>query len=113
MTYTIIIDNWVIPSVNKLKGHWGNTKRIKTGVTQMIAAYSRHVPKATNKRKVQIIHQQPRGRLPDPDNLFKCCFDSLKNLGLIIDDRASKLDFDKPITRYGKKQTIITISEAE
>lgn len=111
--YTINIPNWVIPSVNKILGNRYAASRIKSGATQMIAAYSKHIPKAKGKREVIITHIQPFGRLPDPENLFKVCHDSLKNLGLILDDGTSKLDFVKPIVGYGKKATTITIQEVE
>lgn len=110
--YVINIPNWNIPSVNKIMGrnpHKAN--RIKTGATQMIGFYAKGIPQAAGKRLVVIEHTQPLGRLPDPENLFKICHDSLKNLRLIIDDASSKLDFVKPIVKYGKRHTKITISE--
>lgn len=112
MEYVITIDNWNIPSAKKmLDARWKNGERIKSGAMQMISAYSKHVPKAQNFRDIQIEHIQPVGRFPTQTTILKICSEALKNLRLILaDDTASKLYAHM---KYGKKQTIIKITDAE
>lgn len=105
-------------SLNKLlRMHWAARRRIQNRFNLAVMVGTRGVPYdfqgLTSPRKVSLkitFHVAGRGRLPDPDNLIKLLFDSLKNNGVIYDDSDKWLNWGKPKVIRGKEnKTVIEI----
>jgi Holliday junction resolvase RusA-like endonuclease len=114
VSYFIQIPNWHPVKVNELlEAHHFAAGRMKLKNTQMIWAYSKHIPLAETKRIVHIAIYRNKGRMPDADAFYKSVFDSLANLKLIVDDSPRWLDHQATDIHTGKKATIITLRDVE
>lgn len=94
--YVIHIPNYSLPSLNKItnRSHWAVKRRIKDGVTQMVAAYITGIPKAEGRRQVQLCVTLGKGqRGLDDDNYRKMLLDSLVSLRLLKDDSRKWVEF--------------------
>lgn len=96
--YVISIPNFHPTTLNKLLGsHYHAASRLKAGDTQMIGiyAYIAKVPKATGKRRLEIIITlAPGQRGADVDAYGKSTLDALVNLGMLKDDNRQWLELE-------------------
>lgn len=110
--HEIIIKNYHPPRLNELMhGHWSSGAKLKKQCTHMIAAYSRHIPKAACKRKVELLMQMaPRQRCADVDAYWKSVLDSLVKCGILVDDHPKHCEIMPVVYGRGEfKQTIIRL----
>lgn len=112
--FTIYIERWHPTTINKLLGsHFGMRHKMKKVDAEMIAAYSRHVPKAVGKRKVEImIYVEGKGRRADPDAYFKSTLDALVKNRLLTDDNSQGCELLPLQIHNGKQATMIRLYEA-
>lgn len=117
--WKIEIPLWRPATVNDLikrGNHWSRAARLKNANLDMIVCYSviANVPRATGKRRVGLEIIQPRGRFPDPDNVWKSLLDALVRLVLLVDDSAKWCELAPPIFKRGPMlRTVITLTEME
>lgn len=79
----------------------------------MINAYSKNIPKAAKKRKVQlIIEMAPKQRCADVDSFWKVVLDSLVKCKLLVDDNPKHCEI-MPVefVRGVRKSTTIILHE--
>ncbi len=86
--HEIYIPDWHPKRLNELMGaFWATAGKMKKADAAMIAHYSRKLPKATGKRRVElIIEMAPRQRCADVDAHWKSTLDSLVQCGMLKDD---------------------------
>ena len=91
MIYSLTIP-YVIPSQNvRERQHWAKRSRDGKKCEVMIRVRSRHIPKATGRRRLKIISYRRR-KMPDDANLRGGCkglVDACVRAGLLLDDRDS------------------------
>lgn len=110
----IFIENFHPMTLNQLmKIHWGSRTKHKQSDYAMIAAYSRHIPKATQKRRVEMtIQLSPRQRASDVDAWWKVCLDGLVKCGMLVDDSPKWCEIMPVIiTRDKLKATTIVLTD--
>lgn len=117
MTATIVIPE-ASPSLNTFfHRHWRTEHAVKKRWALMLLARSRHVPKAKGKRRVVV--QRIGKQALDHDNFvggLKGCIDSMRKLGLLVDDDAAHLQLVCEQHRLPKGEdphTVITITDIE
>jgi len=112
----IHIENFQPLTLNQLmKIHWGSRTKRKMSDYAMIAAYSRHIPKATQKRRVEMtIQLAPRQRASDVDAFWKVALDGLVKCGMLVDDSPKWCEI-MPIkfTRDRLKATTIVLTDID
>lgn len=77
----------------------------------MIMAYSRGIPKATCKRRVEFIIYAKGGRSCDPDAYFKSGLDALVQNGLLTEDDKHGVVLMPVQYEVGPKATTIVLYE--
>lgn len=110
----ITIPNWKPTSLNKLmRMHWGQRSKIIKGDKELIAHYSKDMPKATTKRRVSLHIVLGKGsRQIDHDNLLKSLVDGLVSSGMLLDDRPDCMAIgDIAYSRGERDETIITLED--
>lgn len=113
--WTLTIDDWLPPSLNRLLGHWGRAARLKREArdTIAVAAYQCDVPHADGPRRVSLtLTIAGRARPLDPDNAWKAVLDGLTHARLLVDDRAASCELGDIVIEKGKrKQTVIVLED--
>ena len=97
-----------------MKTHWSEANRRKKSDAQMLAvcAYNAKIPKATGKRRVEIIITRTRGRKADPDAYHKSVLDGLTRTGYLKDDSQEWAECPPALILSGKqKSTTIKITD--
>lgn len=116
VSYTFEIPNYRPPRLNQHVGrHWSVKHKLRKEAADMIAAYSRNVPRATGRRgvRVAVLRKRAQGNLPDQDAYGKLFLDALKIAGMIVDDGPKWLDrVDWDIYRSDRDATVVTLTEA-
>lgn len=120
----IRIPDWTPPSENKSVGrHYAVLYKAKRAAADMLGVYAHLAgvklvdpPGYAPRRRVTLAAFYPKsqGRLPDPSNLIKALFDSLKLARLIVDDSDKWLDWDKPKVSHSQDEhprTVITVCD--
>lgn len=97
--YTIRIPNWFPVRLNEMQGrHWAVGARRKKADRNLIACYTAHLPKATTRRRVQLVLEMAKGqRKPDPDSMQKGLHDALKHAGMLVNDSDAWVEMTHPI----------------
>ncbi len=93
MTFVLFVEGWIPATLNSLmRGHWSKGHRLKRSDRQVIGLAARlaGVPRATNRRRVNLRVTLERGkRAPDPDALWKSTLDALVHAGALRNDSAA------------------------
>ncbi len=117
MPHEIIVENWHPTRLNQLLNcyHWSQSNKMKKADAAMISAYSRHIPKAEKKRRVELIlTMAPKQRCADVDAFWKSTLDALVKCRLLIDDNHKWCEIAPVVFERGKaKRTVIKLYEAE
>lgn len=114
--HEIYIPNWEPTRLNKLLGsHFMVASRLKKADAKMISNYSQHVPKAINKRRIElVIEMAPKQRCADPDAHQKTIGDGLVRCRLLINDSHLWVEWmPTKFVRGKQKSTTIRIYDAE
>lgn len=130
--WVIRIPNWTPPSQNEIRGHngWWREEAIKKEMIGFLRTYGHESgvkfirPDYRPKRAVCLYAYFDLGKrtIPDPDNLTKLFFDSLKRADLIVGDSDEWLLWNRPkVARVSQtrddphpaSRTIITVSDVD
>lgn len=114
--HEIVIERWEPTRLNTLMGiHWSKANRLKKADAVMIGSYSGHIPKATAKRKVELIIQMaPKQRCSDPDSHQKSVGDALVKCRLLVNDSHLWVEWlPTKFIRGKNKTTTIRLYEAD
>lgn len=109
----ITIPNYKPPSLNEFLGkHWSVGHKLKNDCKAFMIHYSRELPKATGKRRVDMHIVLGKGaRKLDADNAWKLVLDSLRYARMIVDDSPEYCVTTEPTYSRGEKTTIITLTD--
>lgn len=109
--HEIIIQNWHPATINKLlNSHFMVAHKLKNRDKVEVRYSSNHVPKATTKRRVELIIELGKGqRAADPDAYFKSLGDALVNAGLLVNDSHKWVEWMPVKYERGKKKTTIRL----
>lgn len=116
LTQTLIIPGWTPTLLNAFLGrHWGVGHAKKKIDAELIGTYAvaQALTKASGKRRVSLeLHGWKRGRLPDPDAVWKSLLDGLVACRLLIDDSPNWCEIVSPVyIRDAIWQTTITLED--
>jgi hypothetical protein len=114
--YRFSIEDWHPATVNQLLGcHWGKRTKIKRGDRELIAHYSRGLPKASSPRRVRLTIVLQKGqRAADSDAWWKSLLDGLKHCGMLVDDNRQYAILEQPeFYRGTRKSTIIELEDID
>lgn len=109
----IIIPDYKIPSLNEYVGkHWSVGHKLKNECKGLVIAYSRHIPKAQRKRRIDLHIVLGKGRRKlDRDNSYKLILDALVNAELLIDDNEKYCDLGDITYSRGVPSTEILLTD--
>lgn len=102
-TWTVVIDRWRPPSLNKGRGrHWGTSYRSSVAVSEVVGGYAmkagvRRVHDDYRPVRRVEVRLWVRANNPDPDNLLKHLLDGMKRARLIVDDSWQWCRWEQPI----------------
>jgi hypothetical protein len=109
--HEITVHDWHPTTLNKLiTSHWAVANKMKKRDKVEVRYASNHIPKATQKRRVEIIIELGKGqRGADPDAYFKTVGDALVAAGLLVDDSHKWVEWSPVQYVRGKKKTTIRL----
>lgn len=109
--HEIIIHNWHPTPLNKLiNSHWAVANKLKKLDKAEVRYASNHIPKATAKRRVElIIELGKRQRACDPDAHFKSLGDALTACGMLVNDSHKWVEWSPVKFERGNKKTTIRL----
>jgi hypothetical protein len=107
----IKIEGYHPTPLNKLLGaHWATATRLKKQDKVEVRYASNHIPKATTKRRVELIIELGKGqRACDPDAYYKSLGDALVAAGLLVNDSHKWVEWMPVKFERGKKKTTIRL----
>lgn len=92
--YSIFIPKWRHASLNQLMScHWREKARLKKRDKNIVHYYTRKIPKATGKRRIDIhtvLRKHAHER--DVDGEYKSILDALVHAGMLIDDNRAGVE---------------------
>jgi hypothetical protein len=112
--YRLEICGWTPTLVNELlHAHPMRAATLKRSDRDLVRGYAfvAGIPAALGKRRVSVeLHGWPRGRLPDPDAVWKSLLDALVAAGLLVDDSARWCEPVPPtFVRSPRRRTVVTL----
>ena len=109
--HEIKIHDWHPASLNKLvNSHFMVAHKLKKQDKVEVRYASNHIPKATVKRRVELIIELGKGqRACDPDAYFKRLGDALVNAGLLVNDSHKWVEWSPVQYVRAKKSTTIRL----
>lgn len=109
----ITIPDYKVPSLNEYIGRkWPVGQKFKNECKQLMRAYSRHLPNASQRRRVDMHIVLGKGRRKmDKDNAYKLILDSLVYAGMLFNDNDQWCEIGDLTYSRGSPATIITLTD--